>query len=77
MCISKSIITQSPSEQYYKPNLLVRLIGPYNEAPVQVEGVQFTGLINLDAQMSSITTNFAEKHEIPIYPFRLFVKHRR
>ena len=39
---------------------MVCLIGETNEAPGKVDGVECTALIDLEAQMSTITTSFAK-----------------
>ena len=53
--------------QYHNPDPLVRLIGPPNEAPVVVEGLPITGLIDSGANMSAITRSFAKELQLKVH----------
>ena len=57
-----------PSPQYHNPDPLVRLIGPANDSPVEVEGVKVTSLIDTGACMSAMVKSFAEELDLEIKP---------
>ena len=57
-----------PSPQYHNPNPLVRVIGPANESPVEVEGVRITSLVDSGACMSAMVKSFAEELQLEIKP---------
>ena len=53
--------------QYHNPDPLVRLIGPPNEAPVVVEGIPITSLVDSGANMSAITRSFAKELKLKVH----------
>ena len=55
-----------PSPQYHNPDLLVHLIGPANESPVEVKGVKITSLIDSGACMSAMVKSFAEELNLEV-----------
>ena len=57
-----------PSPQYHNPDPLVRLIGPANESPVEVEGVKVTSLVDIGACMSAMVKSFADELDLKIKP---------
>ena len=60
----------SNGSQFYNLNPLVHLIGEANEAPVYVDGVKCTALIDLGDQVPTIMTSFAKHLSLPIQPLR-------
>ena len=62
-----------PSPQYHNPDPLVRLIGPANESPGEVEGVKITSLVDSGACMSAMVKIFAEELNLEIKPLSTIV----
>ena len=51
---------------YYNPDPLYQLIGPSNEAEVNIEGVRMKALIDSVAQISAISKSMAKTLGLPI-----------
>ena len=60
--------TKLPSRpQYYNPDPVVRLFGRGNEAPVKINGVSTTSLVDTGATVTIINADFCEKHGLEIH----------
>ena len=60
--------TKLPSRpQYYNPDPVARLFGRANEAPVKINGVCTTSLIDTGATFTIINADFCEEHGLEIY----------
>ena len=57
---------KSLHDHYHNPDPIARLIGKRNESPVIVDGVEYPGLLDLGAQMSTITISQAKKMGLKI-----------
>ena len=53
--------------EYYNPDPLARLIGPSNEATIEVEGQEVKALLDTGANMSCITKQFTEELGLEIH----------
>ena len=51
--------------KYYDPDPLYRLIGQINETELEIDGHKITGLIDLGANISSISRSFAQQLGLP------------
>ena len=51
---------------YHNPDPLIRLIGELNETSVVIENVKVKGLVDLGAQILSISDKFAKLLKLPI-----------
>ena len=51
--------------KYYNPDPLYQLIGRVNETKVKIDGCKVTGLIDLGANISSISKSFVDKLGLP------------
>ena len=56
--------------KYYNPDLLYRLIGRVNEAKIKINGCEVTGLIDLGANISSISKSFVDTLGLPCRQLR-------
>ena len=50
------------------PDPIAQLVGHSNEVPVVIDGQEVTALIDLGAQVSSISTQFCKDLALPIQP---------
>ena len=53
---------------FLNPDPIAQLVGCSNEVPVVIDGQEVTALIDLGAQVSSISTQFCEDLALPIQP---------
>ena len=49
-------------DRYHNPDPMVRLIGKRNESKIKVDGIEYPGLLDSEAQMSTITFSQARKN---------------
>ena len=52
--------------RYHNPDPIVRLIGKGNESKIIVDGIEYPGLLDSGAQMSTITISQARKMGLKI-----------
>ena len=57
---------KSLHDRYHNPDPIAQLIGKRNESPVIVDGVEYPGLLDSGAQMSTITISQAKKMGLKI-----------
>ena len=57
---------KSLHDRYHDPDPIARLIGKRNESLVIVDGVEYPGLLDSGAQMSTITISQAKKMGLKI-----------
>ena len=57
----------SSKPQYYNPDPVARLFGRANEAPVEINGVSTTSLIDTGATVTIINADFCEEHGLVIH----------
>ena len=53
--------------EYYNPDPLARLIGPSNEATIEIEGQEVKALLDTGANMSCITKQFTDELGLEIH----------
>ena len=53
--------------EYYNPDPLARLIGPSNEATIEIEGQKVKALLDTGANMSCIIKQFMDELELEIH----------
>ena len=61
-------------QKFHKPDPLLQLIGPANEATIIIEGQQFLALIDSGAQLSTMSEPLVHTLKLPIHKLNTLIK---
>ena len=64
----------SEAKQYHNPDPLSRILGRRNESSVIVNGKKITSLLDGGADCSSISAEYCQRENIPVYPLDSLLK---
>ena len=62
------------ANKYHNPDLLLRLIGPANEATVIIEGQEFKALIDSGAQLLTMSESLVKALKLPIHKLNTLIE---